>query len=79
MLEQVLAQVREGEVDIAAPDRLDQLGCDEAKPILAGIVDVDTQAPLDVGHLRRSVVLRHRQQEGAVNGGGVGQGGLVDE
>ena len=51
VLAQVLAEVRQREVDVAAASGVDQFGRDEAQPVLAGVVDVYAEASLDVCHL----------------------------
>jgi hypothetical protein len=51
VLAQVLAEVREGEVDVAVADGLDELRGQEPEAVLAGVADVHTDPVLDVGHL----------------------------
>ena len=79
LVAQELPQVRKGEVDMAALRRLDQLGGDEAEPVLADVAFVDAEPLLDVCHLGWPVVLRHCEEEGAIDLRGVGQRRLVDQ
>ena len=43
MFAQVFAEVGEREVDVATASGVDEFGCDEAEPVLAGVIDVDAE------------------------------------
>ncbi len=79
LVPQVLPEVRQGEVHVPVARWLDEFSGDEAKAVLAGIVHVYPETLLDVGHLRRAVVLRHCQQERLVDGRGPSKSRFVDQ
>ncbi len=75
---QVLPKVGHREVDFSVARGLDQFRCDEAKPVLAGVVGVDLQTGSDVTHPRWTLVLGHRKEEGSIDARQVGESRFVD-
>jgi hypothetical protein len=77
MLAQVLAQVWEGEVDLAMAGGRYELGVEQPQPVLTSIVGVHPEARGDITHGGWAVIVRRRNEERPAYLGGVGKARLV--
>jgi len=57
----------------------DQVGLEQPKSVLAGVVGVDAETAGDGGHPAGFMVLGHAGEEGPADGEEIGEGGIVAE
>ena len=78
MFLEIFPQVGDGERHEPVSGGFDDARVDETCTVLTGIVCIDTHPGCDDAELARVGVLGHRDDEGPVNRGQVGEAGFVD-